>query len=228
MADPLPRRFQTTRWSLVLAAGGTTSPRSKAALEALCHLYWYPVYAYVRRSGKTPEDAEDLTQGLFADLLNRKDLQAADPSRGRFRSWLLGCAKHYLANQHDQKTALKRGGKETLEARYLLEPTDGVTAEQLYFRRWSMVLISQVLEDLRAESTDVARFELLSPYLVDEGDESYAALGPRLGLKENAVKQAVHALRERFRQRLRAEISGTVESVEDVDDELRHLLAALA
>ena len=232
MHQAQPRRFQTTRWSLVVAAGGTTSAQSKAALSDLCGLYWYPVYAFIRRSGKTAADAQDLTQGLFADLMKRKDLQSADPSRGRFRSWLLGCARHYLANQHDANTALKRGGQapiatENPEGLYALEPTDGITAEQLYLRRWSMLLLAQVLSELRAEATSTERFDLLRPYLVDEAEESYAQLGPRLGLNENAVKQAVFSLRERFRERLRAEISGTVASVGEVDDEIRQLLAAL-
>ena len=183
MPDAQPRSFQTTRWSLVVAAGGTTNPRSQAALAELCRLYWYPVYAFVRRSGKAPDDAQDLTQGFFAELLQRKDLGAADPTRGRFRSWLLGCAKHYLANRHDYETAQKRGGdmpavpldEGDAEGRYSHEPVEGVTPEQLYLRRWAMLLVGRVLTQFREERVragKVERFDLLQPYLVDEGEAS--------------------------------------------------------
>ena len=179
-----------------------------------------------------------MTQGIFADLLQRKDFSAADPARGKFRSWLLGCARHYLANRQDSETAQKRGGgalpvsldAEGTEGRYAREPTDGVTAEQLYLRRWVMAVVDRVLTELREERAangGVARFDLLKPYLVDEGEASYAELGAVLALKENAVKQAVHTLRDGFRDRLRAEIAGTVESAEDIDGEIRELLAAL-
>ena len=239
MPDAQPRSFQTTRWSLVVAAGGTTNPRSRAALADLCRVYWYPVYAFVRRSGKAADEAQDLTQGFFADLLQRKDLGAADPKRGKFRSWLLGCATHYLANRHDFDTAQKRGGGtpavpllgEDGEERYSHEPVEGVTPEQLYLRRWAMLLLGRVLADFREENVragKAARFDLLQPYLVDEGEASYARLGEELGINENAVKAAVHGLRERFRDRLRTEIAGTVASVEEIDEEIRELLAALA
>jgi DNA-directed RNA polymerase specialized sigma24 family protein len=233
------RRLPMTRWSLVLRAGGATSATSKAALADLCGLYWYPVYAFVRRSGKASHDAHDLTQGFFADLLQRQDLGTADPKRGRFRSWLLGCVKNYLANQHDFDTAQKRGGGvplvsidgEDAERRYGGEPEDGRTPEKLYFRRWISTLLERVLCEMREERVrggTVNRFDLLRPYLVDEGEATYAQLAEVLGIETNAVKQAVHHLRLRFRDRLRAEISGTVESVDEIDDELRQLFAALA
>jgi RNA polymerase sigma-70 factor (ECF subfamily) len=234
-----PRSFQTTRWSLVVAAGGTTSPVSKAALDELCRLYWYPVFAFIRRSGNSADDAEDLTQGFFADLLQRDDFGTADPTRGKFRSWLLGCVKHYLANRRDHAAALKRGGgtpplsidRDDAEARYAYEPVDGVTPEQLYLRRWAMQLIGRVLAELREEmvrASKVRRFDLLEPYLVEEGDLSYAQVAELLESNANNVKQAVSNLREKFRGRLRAEIAGTVMSIDEVDEEIRLLLAALA
>ena len=231
MAD----HFQTTHWSLVVAAGGTTNPRSRAALAELCRLYWDPVCAFVRgHTRKSADDAQDLTQGLFADLLERKDFGAADPSLGRFRNWLLGCVKHYLANRHDYDTAQKRSpppGEEDAENRYAREPVERVTPEQLYLRRWAMSLVGRVLAELREEKVragKVERFDLLQPYLVDEGEATYASLGTQLGINEGAVKVAVHSLRERFRDRLRSEIAGTVVSVEEIDEEIRQLLAALA
>lgn len=236
MTQTQPHSFQTTRWSLVIAAGGTTNPRSQAALSELCRLYWYPVYAFIRRSQHSADAAQDLTQGFFADLLQRKDVGTADAQRGKFRSWLLGCVKHHLANRHDHDTALKRGGGlesvslEDAEDRYAQEPVDGQTPEQLYLRRWAMMLISRVLAELRDEKVregKVERFDLLQPYLVDEGETTYAVLGEALGLNANAVKVAVHSLRERFRDRLRIEIAGTVTSVEEIDEEIRQLLAAL-
>lgn len=237
MPDAQRRSFQTTRWSLVVAAGGTTSPGSRAALSDLCGIYWYPVYAFIRRGGKSPSDAQDLTQGFFADLLERKDLGGANPERGRFRDWLLGCAKHFLANQRDHDSAQKRGGGATVvpledaENKYGREPVLGVNPEQLYLRRWAMLLVERVLNELREEQVRAGkakRFDLLQPYLVDAGEASYSALGVQLELKENAVKQAVHSLRERFRDRLRTEIARTVISVEEIDEEIRQILAALA
>lgn len=238
MSQTQPRTFRTTRWSLVLAAAGTTGPTSKAALADLCRLYWYPLYVYVRRKGESPADAEELTQGIFADLLERKDLGKADPARGKFRSWMMGRTNHYLANRHDFKTAQKRGGGNPLlsldeqdaEGRYAHEATDGVTAEQLYLRRWAMAVVQRVLTELRDEKVamgKVARFDVLKPYLVDEGEESYARIGALLSLNEGAVKTAVCTLRDSFRDRLRAEIAGTVDSVDDIDAEIRELLAAL-
>lgn len=239
MVQAQPRSFQTTRWSLVLAAGGTTSPRSEVALAELCRLYWYPVYAFVRRTGKSADASLDLTQGFFADLLQRKAVGVADPARGRFRSWLLGCLKHHLANRHDHDTAQKRGGGtptvpldgEDAEGRYSREPVEGVTPEKLYLRRWVLLLVDRVLTELREEKVragTVERFDRLKPYLVDEGEASHTELGGDLGMDANAVKQAIHRLRERFRDRLRTEVAGTVESVEEIDDEVRLLLAALA
>lgn len=230
--------FQTTRWSLVVAAGGATNARSKRALSELCGLYWDPVHAFVRHGERSPEAARDLTQGFFEDLLQRNDLGTVDPTRGKFRSWLLGCVKHYLAKERAHHQAQKRGGGveavplhlAAAEERSTREPTDGVTPEQLYLRRWAMLLLGRVLDELREEKVrtgKVERFDLLQPFLVDQGESSYATVGLALGLKDNAVKVAVHGLRERFRERLRAEIAGTVVSAEEIDEEIRQLLAAL-
>lgn len=238
MTHAQPRSFQTTRWSLVIAAGGTTNPQSREALEELCRIYWYPLYAFVRRGGCSPEDALDRTQGFFADLLHRKDFAGTSPDRGRFRSWLLGCLKHYLANVHARETAEKRGGKIAVvpldgpgaEARYAREPADGLDPEKLYVRRWLLEILDRVLGELREERVRAGKgelFERLKPFIVHEGEESYAALAAELSMSVGALKVAIHRLRDSYQDRVHAEILRTVESPGDVAEELRLLLASL-
>jgi RNA polymerase sigma-70 factor (ECF subfamily) len=235
--QPAGRGFCTTHWSLVLAARGDTA-RAQPALAALCHAYWYPLYAFVRRQGVAPHDAQDLTQEFFARLLEKEWLNAVARERGRFRSWLLAALKHFLANEWDKSRAQKRGGglafvsidDTSAESRYVHEPADHTTAETLYDRRWALTLLDRVLARLREEfvvAGKAAHFEALKGTLT--GDRTpYAEIAATLGTSEGAVKVAVHRLRERYRDLIRAEIAETVGSPAEVEDELRHLLAALS
>jgi len=235
-----PRVFPATQWTVVLAAGGTPSPESAAALERLCGSYWYPLYAFVRRSGYSPEDAEDLTQEFFARLLEHNWIAHADRHRGRFRSFLLMAIKRFLAKEWDKAKALKRGGQirfvplefEAAETRYCGEPAHTHTPEQLFEKQWALTLLETVLRQLREEYAAEGRgglFEALEPCLVGKREsQPYAGLAVRLGMKEEAVKMAVSRLRERYRKRLREEIGHTVAAAEEVDEELRHLFRVLA
>ena len=232
--------FVTTHWSLVLTAGRNDTVRAHDALAKLCATYWYPLYAYVRRRGRSPEDAQDLTQEFFARLLERNWLERADQEKGRFRSFLLSAMNHFLADEWDKARAQKRGGGvtplplqfDTAETRYTHEPADKVTPEQNFERRWALTLLDEVLRRLRAEYVEEGRAELfaaLHPCLVgDRTAQPYAELAEKLGVSEGTVKAAVHRLRQRYRQVLRAEIAQTVAGPGEVDEELRHLFAILA
>lgn len=234
------RRFATTQWSLVLAAGERGSAGSEAALARLCALYWYPVFAFVRRQGHPASEAEDLTQGFFARLIEKGDLAGADRSRGRFRSFLLSACQHFLANEHDRRQAQKRGGGRTLlsidvataERRYDRALAHGETPEFLYERQWCLTLLAGVLEDLRDDYAASGRervFERLKRFLAGEDDPgTHAEAARELEMTEAAVKVAVHRLRGRYREALRERVAATVASEEEVADELRHLLQILA
>lgn len=232
--------FATTHWSVVLTAGQPDTLRAQAALEKLCRTYWYPLYAYVRRRGQSAADAQDLTQAFFARLLERNWVGDADRTRGRFRTFLLTAMSRFLAGEWDKVRAQKRGGGQThvplqldtAETRYGLEPADDRTPEQSYERRWALTLLDTVLRRLKAEYEHEGRGELfarLNPSLTG-GRESqpYAELAAQLNMNEGAVKVAVHRLRKRYRQLLRAEITQTMTATEDVDEELRHLFSVLA
>jgi RNA polymerase sigma factor (sigma-70 family) len=229
------REFHTTHWSIVLSAQGD-STNAEAALARLCHTYWYPLYAFVRRQGHSPHDAQDLTQEFFARLLAKDWLAGVARERGKFRSWLLASAKHFLANEWDRAKTVKRGGRTTLisydaaETRYRDEPADLVSPEILFDRRWAHTLLDQVLARLRAEMVaagKLAQFDALKFCLT--GDKSaYADVARVLDMTEGAVKVAVHRLRDRYRALLRAEIAETVATPEEIEDELRYLLAALS
>ena len=231
--------FVTTHWSVVLAAGDAAQPDAHAALTKLCRQYWPPLYAFVRRSGHTPEDACDLTQEFFARLLEKNWIAQASPERGRFRSFLLASLKHFLANEWNRAQCRKRGGGRdlvpldaaTAEERYAMEPRDVATPEVLYERRWAMTLLAQTQERLRAEAAaggERERFDLLEPTLVGERtDLGYAALAQRFGVTETAVKSMVLRLRRRFRALLREEVAQTVGQAADVDQELRQLFEIL-
>jgi RNA polymerase sigma-70 factor (ECF subfamily) len=235
---PSPQ-FATTHWSVVLAArGGETAP-AREALETLCAGYWYPLYAYVRRRGLGPEDAQDVTQAFFARMLEKRTLERADPERGKFRSFLLSSMTNFLANERDRSAALKRGGGRTLlsidfcsgEERYRLEPSDPMTPQRLFERRWALTLLERALErlgDAHAAEGKGDLFARLSPYLTGEaGAAPYAETAEALGMTTDAVKAAVHRLRRRFRTELRAEIAETVSRPEEVDEELGDLFEAL-
>jgi RNA polymerase sigma factor (sigma-70 family) len=229
--------FATTRWSMVLRAKGDSSGAHES-LAALCEAYWYPLYAFVRRQGYPPPDAQDLTQEFFARLLAKGWLAGVGRERGKFRSWLLASLKHFLANEWDRAQALKRGGQTTLisfddntaEVRYRREPVAPESADQLYDRRWALTLLDRVLAHLRAESErlgKLAQFEALKGALTGE-KTPYAEIAVALDTTEGAIKVAVHRLRERYRALLRAEIAETVATPAEIDEELRHLLAALS
>jgi RNA polymerase sigma factor (sigma-70 family) len=233
-------RFATTRWSLVLAAGRRSSPGASAALTSLCEKYWYPLYAFARRRGYAAHDAADLTQSFFATLLEKDSLRGADQRKGRFRSFLLTMFKRFLSNERDRAHADKRGGHrtilsfdvETAEARYRLEPAHEQTPERAFERQWATTLLARVLEKLEQEYTHKDRGELFAAcrgYLVGAGGTAgYAQTAAALGSTEGAVKVAVHRMRQRYRELLKAEIADTVESTQDVEEELRSLLAAVS
>jgi RNA polymerase sigma-70 factor (ECF subfamily) len=231
--------FATTHWSVVLAAGQGASADAQEALAALCQTYWYPLYAYVRRKGHQPDDAQDLTQEFFARLLERHYLQSADPERGRFRSFLLTAFKRFLSKERDRARTKRLGGGirllpldfEAGERRYTLEPPHEVTAERIYEQRWALTLLDRVFVRLRDEFDQAGKqkqFNYLKVYLTGEaGKPSYQEAAAELGMTEGAVKVAVHRLRRRYRDSVREEIAQTVAGLEDVDEELRHLFAAL-
>lgn len=233
-------RFAETRWSVVLAAGGASSPQADDALAKLCRTYWYPLYAFVRRQGHSAPDAQDLTQGFFARLLEKRAIGAVERERGKFRSFLLASLKHFLANEWDKARAQKRGGGDahipldtfSAETRYGLEPAHDLTAEKIFERRWALTLLDQTLARLRDEYVASGKerlFEQLKTTLTGESASlPYTELGTRLAMSEGAVKVAVHRLRQRYREVLRAEIIETVASPAEVDGELRHLFATLS
>lgn len=239
-----PRHFGTTRWTLVAAAGKTGTPEARKALADLCRLYWYPLYAFVRRRGFDAEAALDLTQGFFTRLIEKNDLADADRTRGRFRAWLLASVKHYLANEWDKAVAAKRGGGRPVfgfdidpgdaEDRYRREPSHEMTPERIFDRRWALTLLEQTLARMKATCERAGKgplFEALKPTLTGDGrdarDESYRDIADRLGTTEGALKVAAHRLRREYREMLRAEIEETVAGPEHVDDEIRDLFAAL-
>jgi RNA polymerase sigma-70 factor (ECF subfamily) len=240
-------RFATTHWSMVVSAAGHRGQSGPArpleaarALATLCENYWFPLYAFVRRAGYPADDAQDLTQEFFLRLLNQNYLAAADPERGRFRSFLLGAMKHFLAHQRRHQATQKRGGGQPTisldfqsgEQRYrLIEPADQLTPERLYEKRWALALLDLVLGRLREDFQAAGKlplFEALKPFLAGETPKpAYAELGEKLGMSEGAVKVAVHRMRRRYRELLKDEIARTIVEPDTVEDELRELLAAL-
>jgi RNA polymerase sigma-70 factor (ECF subfamily) len=239
MADPpSAARFPTTHWSRVAAAAQAT-PEARTALSELCAIYWYPLYAFVRRKGHDPEAARDLVQGFFADLLERGDLVAVDRSRGRLRSFLMAACTHYLANRHDQDRALKRGGGQSIasldapaaERRYRREPSHVLTAERLYERSWATTVLECVLGRLEAEQAAAGKdraFAVLGPALLGAASRvPYAKAAETLGISEEAARAAAARLRARYRALLRAEVGSTVHDGREIDEEIRELFAAL-
>ena len=232
------RGFALTRWSVVISAQADDAPAAAAALEELCRAYWYPLYAFVRREGHPSHEAEDLTQEFFAQLLARDFLHGIDRGKGRFRCFLLASLRHFLANQHDLAKAQKRGGGRkilsldaaTADSRYRVEQADTLTPEKLFERQWALAVLDQVLARLQAEfqaAGKTAIYENLKEALTMGSGAPYAELGARLGMSEGAVKVAVHRLRRRYRELLREEIAQTVAGPDEVEDEIRHLLACL-
>ena len=231
-------RFATTRWSLVLAAGNRSVAGWREALSDLCETYWYPIYAFARRLGKDPEEAEDLTQEFFARLLEKNALRQVHPAKGRFRSFLLASFKNFVTDEARRANALKRGGGrtplsidlETAEGRYVREPSHDETPDRVFERRWALALLERAVERLRREHDRSQRkhsFEVLRRFLPGGGAVRYAEAAREMGIGEVAVKVAIHRFRRRFRDVLVEEIAHTVEAPEEIDAEVRHLLAAL-
>ena len=232
--------FVTTHWSVVSAARDEGSPQAEQAFETLCHAYWYPLYVFVRRGGHNPEDAEDLVQEFFARLLQKHFLDAVEPERGRFRTFLIMALKRFMANEWDRARAQKRGGgKELLsldtavaENRYQEECPVEMGAEVAFDRQWAVTLLDQTLMRLRKElerSGKMAEFELLRPFLtVGSEPASYGEVARQLGVTEVAVRMAVHRLRRRYRQLFREALAKTVTTPDEVDAEMRYLLQVLS
>lgn len=230
--------FATTRWSVVLTAQ-EDSPAAQEALEKLCRIYWWPLYGFVRRQGYSPEEAQDLTQGFFALLLERRDFDAVRREKGRLRSYLLASLKHFVANTHRRAMAIKRGeGRALVPLEELLsrertdpEPADNLSADRIYERRWAATLLEHVLTRLAEEyrtAGNARLFEQLQQVLAEEPDRpSHAQIAHKLLMTENAVTQAFHRFRQRYRELLREEIADTVAAPGDIQDELRHLVAVL-
>ena len=233
-----PAAFTTTHWSVVLAVQDE-SPAAQEALEKLCRTYWRPVYSFIRREGAAPEEAEDLTQGFFALLLERRNFDAVRKEKGRLRSYLLTSLKHFLVSEHRRAVTIKRGkGQQPVPLDELsnaersdMEPADHLTAERVYERRWALALMEQVLRRLKDEyctAGNAALFDSLKQLLPDEpGAPSRAEIASQLGMTDNAMRQAFHRFRHRYQLLLREEISHTVAIASDVEDELRHLISVL-
>ena len=232
--------FATTHWSVILTAGGADSLQAAEALERLCGTYWYPVYAFVRRRGYGADNAQDLTQDFFAQLLARHRLHVADPSRGRFRDFLLACLRNFLSNEWDKVRAAKRGGGQPAipfdelhaRQRYALDADATASPDALYDRSWALTLLEQVRVRLRDEFTRAAksdRFEWLQRFLPGEQSEvSHAELGQKVGLTASALRSEIYRFRQRYRDLLRHEIAQTVQHGEEIDDEIRYLIAVLS
>jgi RNA polymerase sigma factor, sigma-70 family len=230
--------FTTTHWTVVRQAAGD-SPQAIAALETLARAYWYPLYAYVRRNGKSQHDAQDLTQAFFARLLERGYIQHADRNQGRFRTFLLSSLKNFLFNERERENREKRGGgqkvlsldEETAETRLALEPFVEQPPDSLYDRGWAATLLERALTSLRAEFEQSGKLDLYERLKVfvwgDKSALSYAEMGVQLCMTEGAVKVSVHRLRQRYGELLRAEVAQTVSTPEEVNEELRYLVSVI-
>lgn len=230
-------RFQTTRWSLVLEAAGS-SPGADEALESFCRTYWYPLYGFVRGSVRDPDKARDLTQAYFLRLLEKDYLKQIDPSAGRFRAFLLASIKHFLSNERTRERALKRSADNPelalpldAEARYQRDAPAAPDPERAFDRRWALTLFENAMQRLSGAYTADGKSEVyhvLNGYLTGRGsDTSYDEAARELGMTEGAVKVAVHRMRKRLGRALRDEIAQTVVRSADVDDELRYLLSVM-
>ena len=230
--------FTTTHWSMVLEAQGE-SPAAQEALEKLCRTYWRPIYSFVRREGAAAEDAEDLAQGFFALLLERKDLNTVRKEKGRLRSYLLTSVKNFLADEARRALAVKRGKGQRLiplddirEGELIdVERSDRLTADQIYERRWAFTVLEQVMSRLRDEYRSAGNlrfFDQMKKMLLDEPDRpSQAQIATEFDMTENAVKQAFYRFRQRYQSLLREEIAHTVAMPGDIEDELRHLITVV-
>jgi RNA polymerase sigma-70 factor (ECF subfamily) len=230
-------QFPTTRWSLIIATRQQRTTQARDALAHLCAIYWYPLYAFARRRCARIEDAQDLTQGFFACVLEKDYVKDFDTERGRFRAFLLAAFRHFIANERDRERTQKRGGGQVqisldmqdAERRYLLDPGHDLTPEKLYERRWAMALLDKALERLAKESHRLRHFDRLRVFLTsDPPDASYGELACELGMSEGALKVAIHRLRRNFREVVRAEIADTVASPKEVKEEMQYLLSVVS
>ena len=233
-------KFATTRWTLVAAAGQRSDGASDRALAELCHAYWPPLYSYLRGRGHKPDEAQDLTQGFFASLLERRGLRLADPTRGRFRAFLLTALKRYVINEHEHAAAARRGGGSTMlpldfeeaERTYARDRRNDDTPERVFDRKWATIALDRAVRRLRDEHRHAdkrAIADQLLPYLTDTGGlPAYSEVAAALGLTESAVKVAVHRLRQRLGAILRLEVAETVATASEVDDEVRALIRAVS
>jgi RNA polymerase sigma-70 factor (ECF subfamily) len=236
---PAAAQFATTHWSAVLSAQDCDLPQATEALEKLCRTYWYPLYAYVRRRGHAPHDAEDLTQAFFMKLLEKRGLASVGPEKGRFRSFLLASMNHFLTNEWDRRKAEKRGGKltflslddESPESRFAREDVADVSAERAFDRGWAIALLRQAMDRLQAETASAGKdalFARLKAFLQSEpAPGEYEGVAAELGWTQGAVAVAVHRLRGRYRQLVTEQVAETVAAPAEVEDELRQLFAAL-
>ena len=230
-------RFATTHWSMVLEAKDHHSPGADAALEALCRAYWYPLYAYARRSGISPDESKDLTQQFFQQLLEKQFLDSVDPSKGKFRSFLLVTFKNLIKSEWRRAHAQKRGGGQVIlsideqdpEGRYTCEPQDDTTPDQLYERQWAQTLVGRAIGRLKTEWENQGKpFDKLKVYLLGQkGTVAFADMAVGLGTTENALKASLHRMRRRYGEIFRAEVALTVNDPSEVDEEVRYLLGAL-
>ena len=237
--DSGPDRFATTQWSMVLAAGDATNRDSQQALSELCQRYWYPIHVYVCRKVDDVEKAQDLTQTFFATLLDKNVVETADPERGKFRAFLLTVCKRFLANEWEAERAEKRGGAvsqlsldfDGFDSRFAVPAADSMTAETAFERQWAVTLLSNVMEDLRSDYCNRGKeelFDALKGHLSGVRQEGgYERAGEQLKLSPGAIKVAIHRMRSRYRDLLRQHIAETVESPDDVDDEIRRLFEVL-
>ena len=233
-------QFTTTHWSVVLAAGQNADAQAAEALHQLCRTYWYPLYAYVRKRGHIPEDAQDLTQEFFALFLRKEYFRLADRARGRFRTFLLHALEHFLINEWKRAQCAKRGGGTTplsldvaaAEQRYTNEPAVTLTPERAYEKQWAATLLEQVLSKLKQEYAEAGNrrvfAELADLLWGKDGSVSFAEIGARLDMTEGAARGAMHRLRTRYRERLRREVAQTVAEPGEVDEELRYLISVVS
>lgn len=231
--------FPTTHWSAILAAGHDVGTRADSALAELCRTYWYPIYAFARRKGHQPADAQDLTQAFFAHAIESQLVRKADPQKGRFRSFLLGCFGLFLASEHERAWALKRRGDWVVmpidltqaEGRFANEPSSTATPERLFDRHWAVATLDAALGRLEGELRTSGRngiFAELLPALQGGPDApTYAMIAQRFGTTEGTIRVTVYRLRRRYRELVRAAVSQTLNDPMDVDEELAHLRAAL-
>lgn len=229
-----PAAFLTTRWTMIVDAQGSGGPKAYEALSRLCQIYWRPVYHFMRLRGHSPHDAEDYTQGFFEALIEKNYLKSVDQERGKFRSFVMAAAKHYLADQFDRQSAWKRGGRATLvsldledaESYVENELATGSDAEEVFDRVWASTLLDRALLKLRQlyeKRGKLSRFELLRPCLIGVSSRSYAELADELAGSEDMVKTEVKRMRQCFRRILRSEVAETVSDPSELETEIRYL-----